>query len=114
MRRGTKYKDKYNSIWFRVLKRKHDGQWGKSLAQIDNFHLRVKVAALCFWDCYEPKENYDWSYCRELSGQYKNFFENSYSLDELVNALILIGYTSENAKKRSIPPKVTNGRRKKK
>ena len=102
---GKKERKRYRNMWHRVMKRKYEGKWGEVLSQIPNPYTRIKVAGICFWDCYEEQDDYDWSENIKISRLYKTFFEDFYSIDELKDALIQIGYPKKLAERRSRIPK---------
>jgi hypothetical protein len=90
--------------------RKNKGDWDKTLASIDNYYLRVKVACTVWWDSQDEKynENRDYSKLKTLIDQYRPYFEDGFTEQELAECLHMVGYPKRLAVKRAVPPKGWN------
>lgn len=107
MKRKNKRQVAKEKVWFRLLKKRHKDNWEEVFDSIQNKHLRIQVACLIFWDCYEENVDEDWSVHKSLMNQYCfETTDKSYTRDELIDALHSVGYPLKLAVLRSRPPNV--------
>lgn len=108
-----KSKVRFRNHWNRKVWRKANNDWKSALSWIDNPYLKVKIASLIFFDGSQVKliKGRDFSYLRELSSKYKSYYEDKYSIEDIENTLIELGYPKDIAIRRSQVPKIHKGKR---
>lgn len=94
-----------NHSWVTDIKTRWSSNWKDCFDLIDNQYLKSKVAALVWWDCFKEDENVDWKYVVALHRKYKRTHELEYTENELLEALITVGYPQQAAEIRSQCPK---------
>lgn len=90
-----------------------DGKWAEMLQVIECDYLKVKIAALVFWDVTNDRAM-EWRvdtpfYLRELSRCYKPEYEKFYTEADVERELRRLHYTLKEARKRSRIPKNHRG-----
>jgi len=103
----TKAERKYRNHWNRKVWRKVNNDWETALAPIENKYLKIKIATLIFFDGSDENlaEGRDFTYLRSLCSQYRFEYEHGYTLEDIEQALIDLGYPKKTARRRSQVPK---------
>ena len=96
--------------WVIELKDKHKDKWEETFNKIKNKSLRIKVASLIWWDCQRDKASPTfWNYHKKLMRQYIRIMETDYTIDQIEEVLIEIGYPKEVAIQSAKKPNDTRG-----
>ena len=103
----TKAERKHRSHWNRKVWRKAKNDWETALAPIENKYLKIKIATIVFFDGSHDTvaAGRDFTYLRSLSSQYRWEYENGYTIEDIEQALIDLGYPKRIAHRRSQIPK---------
>ena len=110
-KRKSKKQIAKDKVWWRILLRKHSGNWDSILKSIEDNFLRTKVASLLWWDLADRKHEEDISEIYYHMRKYDMNKNETHTYNELLVALLEIGYPLDIAELRALTPKNTNGKR---
>ena len=98
--------------WRYKLRHRLPVTWKKCIDDIDNEGIKVKAAAIAWWDFSGErfkanKESMDYLYT--IHKRYRPYYELYYDREKLTEALIILGYPIKQAWARSKQPENKNG-----